>query len=167
MDNQILLSIVPGCGCFASTRAPPLYRTFTYNPRHITLGHPVLYPFPWQKKHVLLPFQCCCFIFFLRLSFQRAKSNIKRGRKYHYCPSYCDECCRSVNSCTLVKRSSQTRRHHVFLFSWDYYGMKRNALLFCFYFIYLFLRLKFITSRNPSPWVIVSSYIFCFCCLHL
>ena len=87
-------------------------------------------------------------------------------RKYYYCPSYCDECCRYVNSCTLVKRSSQTHGHHVFLFSWDYYGMKRNALLFCFYFIYLFLRLKFITSRNPSPRVIVSSYIFCFCCLH-
>ena len=56
----------------------------------------------------------------------------------------------------MVKRSSQTRRHHVFLFSWDYYGMKRNALLFCFYFIYSFLQLKFITSRNPSPWAIVS-----------
>ena len=31
-----------------------------------------------------------------------------------------------------------------------------------FIFLLLFLRLKFITSRNPSPRAIVSSYIFCF-----
>ena len=155
--------MVPGCLCFASMRAPPLYLMFTYNPCHITLGHPVLYPFP-DRKNVLLPFQCCCFCFCSCHS--NSQNPTLRGRKYHYCPSYCDECCRYINSCTLVKRSSQTSRHHVFLFTLDYYGMKRNALLFCFHFIYLFLPLKFITSRNPSPLVIVSSYIFCFCCLH-
>ena len=36
-----------------------------------------------------------------------------------------------------------------------------------FHLFFLFLRVKFITSRNPSPWAIVSSYIFCFYCLHL
>ena len=131
IDNQILLSIVPGCFCFASTRAPPLYLMFTYNPCHITLGHPVLYPFP-DRKNVLLPSQCCCF--FLLLSFQLAKSNIKGVENTTTVLAiYRDECCRYVNSCTLVKRSSQTRRHNVFLFSWDYYGLKRNALLFCFH----------------------------------
>ena len=135
IDNQILLSIVPGCLCFASMRAPPLYLMFTYNPCHITLGHPVLYPFPDEKKNVLLPSQCCCCCFFASVIPTR-KIQHYGARKYHYCPSYCDECCRYINSCTLVKRSSQTSRHHVFLFTLDYYGMKRNALLFCFHFIY-------------------------------
>ena len=128
------------------------------------VGTPRAVRISWQKK--CAPSLPVLLLFFLLLSFQLAKSNINGDRKYHYCPSYCDECCRSVNSCTLVKRSSQTSRHLVFLFTLDYYGMKRNSLLFCFHFIYLFLPLKFITSRNPSPLVIVSSYIFWFCCLH-
>ena len=45
-----------------------LYLMFTYNPCHITLGHPVLCPFP-DKKNVLLPSQCfCCFFFCSRHS---------------------------------------------------------------------------------------------------
>ena len=75
IDNQILLSIVPGCLCFASMRAPPLYLMFTYNPCHITLGHPVLYPFPDKKK--CAPSLPVLLMFFLLLSFQLAKSNIK------------------------------------------------------------------------------------------
>ena len=73
IDNQILLSIVPGCLCFASTRASPLYLMFTYNPRDITLGHRVLYPFPDKKCAPSLP----VLFFFLLLSFQPTKSNIK------------------------------------------------------------------------------------------
>ena len=76
IDNQILLSIVPGCLCFASTRAPPFYIMFTYNPCHITLGHPVLYPFPDKKKMCSFP-PSVVVVFFLLLSFQLAKSNIK------------------------------------------------------------------------------------------
>ena len=74
IDNQILLSIVPGCLCFASTRAPSLYLMFTYNPCHMTLGHPVLHPFPDKK---MCSFPPSVVVILLLLSFQLAKSNIK------------------------------------------------------------------------------------------
>ena len=48
---------------------------FTYNPRHIMFGHPVLYPFPDEKK--CAPSLPVLLMFFLLLSFQLAKSNIK------------------------------------------------------------------------------------------
>ena len=74
IDNQILLSMVTGCLCFASMRAPPLYLMFTYNPCYITLGHPVLYPFPDKKMCSFPP--SVVVVVFLLLSFQLAKSNI-------------------------------------------------------------------------------------------
>ena len=161
IDNHILLLL----WVFHEHESPAVILNVYLQSSSYDFGTPRAVPsISWQKKMCSFP-PSVVVVFFASVIPTR-KIQHYGGRKYHYCPSYCDECCRYINSCTLVKRSSQTSRHHVFLFSWDYYGMKRNALLFCFLFCYLFLRLEFISLRNPSLWAIVSSYIFCFCCLH-
>ena len=54
-----------------------------YNPCHIKLGHPMLYPYSDKKL-------CSCppSVDFLLLTYQLAKTNIEGAElKYHYCPN--------------------------------------------------------------------------------
>ena len=130
----------------------------------------MLYPSPDKKKMCSFPSLLLLLLFFflfLLLSFQSAKSNIKGVKNTTTVPvivtSVVGQVCQFLYLGKTIKSNTSTSCVLIFM------GLLRDekkCLLFCLHFIYLFLRLKFITSRNPSPRAIVSSYIFCFCCLH-